>query len=69
MKKSILLALPLLAIFSCSDYTTKPERAEKQRIIGKQSVTHNGQTFHLIEIDSVEYIALRGGGICPLVKK
>jgi hypothetical protein len=42
---------------------------DKNRIIGKEDAIYGGVGYQIIEVDSVEYISVGSGGICPLVKK
>ena len=71
MKKYIIIAITLLALYSCNTSTgpldTK-KQIETQRIVAKECTIVQGYCFLIIEIDSVEYIAGGNGGIYPLVK-
>ena len=71
MKKIFIVAITLLALNSCNESTGALEPVKlknTQRIICKEYTTIEGISYHIIEVDSIEYLTSYRGGICPLIK-
>jgi small nuclear ribonucleoprotein (snRNP)-like protein len=69
MKYLILLFL----LTSCDPFLNSSSKSVSKdnckRIKEKERMTIDEISYYIIEIDSVEYIVSKRGGICPLVKK
>jgi hypothetical protein len=68
MKKITIIAIALISLSSCSTAPLDKSFENSHRIIGKEYHVVEGYGYQIIEVDGVEYIAMTGGGICPLVK-
>lgn len=60
------MVLLVVTAYACSNPAQADNEAE--RISIKDTYGNGLVTFYIIEVDGIEYLAQRQGGICPLVR-
>jgi hypothetical protein len=74
MKKITLIAIALISLSSCADYstTTPKDNTGKpltpQRIHGVESTVYDGITYNIVEVDGNEFLCQYNGGMCLIPK-